>query len=115
MGWSRYCETSVVASLSPALFFARPTREAVAVANRMAARAAAEGWPAAAGAAWGVGGGEEGGEGAALSQELLLPAFDGVSRVGASARAPPPADAGCGGPSPPPTVSRCASCPSTAG
>ena len=81
----------------------------------MAARAAAEGWPAAAGAAWGVGGGEEGGEGAALSQELLLPAFDGVSRVGASARAPPPADCWLRRAFTAPPVSRCASCPSIAG
>jgi len=96
MGWSRYCETMAIGLLSPALFLAQPTFEAVAVARRMARLA--HSWAAPApGTAWEPGheNGHENGqtgqsgfhESEAFSFELLAPAHDQVSRVGASVRA----------------------------
>ena len=80
MGWSRYCETMRAALLAPSLFYLLPTTPSLALARRMS-RAAGE-WRAAPGAAWG--GGTE--ESIALSTELLTPAHDGSTRVGASVR-----------------------------
>jgi hypothetical protein len=81
MGWSRYCETMAIAQLSPALFLAQPTFEAVAVARRMARHAAGWGTPASAS---GWAGGPE--EAEAWTAELVAPAYDEVTRVGASVR-----------------------------
>ena len=82
MGWSRYCESMRIARLHPGLFYAHPTEEARAVALRMAA--ALEPLAAAAAAA--------DAEGGALSDELLAPAFDTTTRVGAKVRV---IDQGC--------------------
>ena len=85
MGWSRYCETMRAALLDPSLFFMQPTVEARALALRMAELAAAAGWAEAFGAAWGAGPDEA----TALTMELLAPAHDAVTRVGASVRVLP--------------------------
>ena len=84
MGWSRYCESMRAALLAPSLFHLLPTHPAVALAQRMARQAARSGhaWPSATGAAWA----RDASEAAALSDELLLPAHDGVTRVGCKVR-----------------------------
>lgn len=81
MGWSRYCETMAIVHLSPSLFLAQPTFESVAVARRMARHAAGWGDPAS-GAGWASGTEEA----EAWTSELVAPAHDEVSRVGASVR-----------------------------
>ena len=84
MGWSRYCESMRAALLAPSLFHLLPTHPAVALARRMARHAARAGqeWPSAPGAAWAG----DASDAAALSDELLLPAHDDVTRVGAKVR-----------------------------
>lgn len=81
MGWSRYCETMAIAQLSPALFLAQPTFEAVAVARRMARHSADWGDPSPL-AGWASGTEEA----EAWTAELVAPAHDEVARVGASVR-----------------------------
>ena len=92
MGWSRYCESMRAALLAPALVHLLPTRPALALARRMAARALAEAWRSADGGAGGQRGflsaawAADAREAAALSTELLVPAHDETYRVGAKLR-----------------------------
>lgn len=82
MGWSRYCESMRIAHLDPSLVFMPPTLPAQALAARMAALASQNRWEAAPGTAWRAGPEEA----TALSMELLAPAHDDTSRVGATVR-----------------------------
>ena len=82
MGWSRYCESMRAALLVPSLFHLLPTHPSVALSRRLAAAAQARSWPSAAGAAWSA----DASEAIAMSTELLMPAHDDTTRVGAKAR-----------------------------
>ncbi|KAL1503242.1 hypothetical protein AB1Y20_011298 [Prymnesium parvum] len=82
MGWSRYCESMRIAQLDPSLLFLLPTHAAAALATRMATLASAGRWRPAAAAAWAAG--PE--EGAALTAEVLAPAYDRHTRVGVTSR-----------------------------
>ena len=92
MGWSRYCESMRAALLAPGLVHLLPTRPALALARRMAARALAEAWRSADGGAGGQRGfmsaawAADAREAEALSTELLMPAHDETYRVGAKLR-----------------------------
>ena len=80
MGWSRYCESMRAAMLSPSLMYLEPTAPSRQLALLLAAQALQ--WPSAEGYAWGAGVEEA----TALSFELLMPAHDATSRVGAKLR-----------------------------
>jgi len=71
-----------IATLNPGLLLLQGTREAAAVARKMSAQAQQGGWRAAPGAAWAA----TTDEAVALGFELLVPAHDTTTRVGAAVR-----------------------------
>mgnify|MGYP006140506887 CR=1 FL=1 len=73
MGWSQMCETYISGRLAPSLVYAAATHEARALLRRMAARVA-------------LGEVSMLNEAHALTEELLAPAHDGVTRAGATLR-----------------------------
>ena len=82
MGWSRYCESMRAALLSPSMVHLLPTQPTVALTRRMALLALKQRWASAHGAAWAAGPAEAVG----LSMQLLTPAHDDTTRVGAKLR-----------------------------
>lgn len=86
MGWGRYAESMRVSFLSPSLLFLQPTPSARRLARLLSQQAASHRWPAAERTAW-----EDlrvlgNGEAKALTFELMAPAHDAVTRIGASFR-----------------------------
>ena len=73
MGWSQMCETYQIGSLHPAAIFAAGTPESRELLLRMAARLSQSDSPRTL-------------EPYALTEELVAPAHDGVTRAGASLR-----------------------------
>ncbi|EOD18228.1 hypothetical protein EMIHUDRAFT_308528 [Emiliania huxleyi CCMP1516] len=86
MGWSQMCESYAIGAVSPRLWFAAASHESVQLARRLSARLG--------GALFGDEGMVAGGmvwpaheaEPYVLTEELVGPAHDGITRAGASLR-----------------------------
>lgn len=86
MGWGRYAESMRIANLEASLVSLQATHEAHALCALMASRGRAEQWTVAPGSAFEHPAPPLATEASALTAELLAPAHDGTTRVGASVR-----------------------------